>query len=124
MTRQHGHYPFIYCHITNAMFKSSDGSFYIRGEESLLQPCRSDYFEIWSTAADEQLSEYECSEVYDVGHVFTMYYFAKGSNYYHLHLDMLFPLYKAMFNMGSPENLTRILMPSVESTRLQVINNN
>lgn len=103
------------------MFKSSDGVFYVRGEDAVLAPCISDHFEIWSTAAEEQLTEYECTEVYDVGHVFTMYYFAKNSNYYHLHLDMLFPLYKAIFNEKPPGNSTHILMPSVETTRLQPV---
>ena len=64
----------------------------------------------------------ECDEEYDNGHTFTIYYYFKNSNYYHLHYDMMFPLYLGIHYRKSEEELksTRLFMPVVQTKRLQV----
>lgn len=58
-----------------------------------------------------------CDKTYDEGYVFTMYFYY-GSNYFHLHYDMMIPLFSELRNEDKGKKI--VLMPSVESVRLQV----
>ena len=52
------------------------------------------------------------------GFTFTIYYWGSGSNYYHMHYDVLIPLYQALYYKKQPQDV--VMMPVVESSRLQV----
>jgi protein O-GlcNAc transferase len=63
-----------------------------------------------------------CDRTFDVGHAFTVFYYY-GSNYFHLHYDMLIPLYAAVYYHSTGKNPagTQAFMPSVETKRLQEV---
>jgi hypothetical protein len=60
-----------------------------------------------------------CDEVYNKGHVFAVFYHY-GSNYFHMHVDSLLPLFKAIYYKQENRNRPVVIMPAVEKERLEV----
>ena len=119
---QHGgHYPGTWCEVQDVMLSSSRQAFlYQPGQENIRDKCNM-INNIWPFQADPNVTQEQCDQIYDEGYAFTIYYFGRGSNYYHLHYDMMIPLYHALHsNPDLSHETTRILMPSVESSRLEV----
>jgi hypothetical protein len=63
---------------------------------------------------------FKCDKMYENGHAFTIFYWMRSSNYYHLTYDMLLPLY-AQWYYRQLSAADVLFMPTVESSRLQVI---
>ena len=119
-----GHYPPDFCSITNVVFSHEKKTFlYESNEDKHSKECKS-VAEIWLIENEENLHKnYKCDETFDIGYAFTIYYWNKVSNYYHLHKDMMMPLYGHMYhkkNISDYEGAKIAFMPTVESTRLQV----
>ncbi|GAB6032171.1 hypothetical protein CHUAL_010820 [Chamberlinius hualienensis] len=117
-----GHWPASYCRITNVYLISSDNTFIINGDETVIDVCYGTR-SIWNfkgiTTEDKTGSKLNCDETFDTGYVFTIYYH-HGSNYFHLHYDTTLPMY-SFFYHGKNHSLFKrnriILMPSVEKQR-------
>ena len=123
LTEQSGHYPHTLCTLTNVVLNASDGIFYYSANTALHSACGStgDVWQLKNRPHQSQ-TEIQCDEEYDVGHIFLIFYFAGGSNYYHLHYDMMLPLYQdAYFGKSNSSGPSRVFMPGVETTRLQRI---
>jgi len=119
-----GHYPHIYCTLTDVVLNLTQHRFLYKADRDLHTRCNG-VANIWPLSHDESLSiSSACKEVHEVGHAFTMYYWAGGSNYFHLHYDMMIPLYAAFYHK-TPEiiepNHKHVFMPTVETSRLQVV---
>jgi len=120
-----GHYPHIYCTLTDVVLNITQRRFLYKADGDLLHTSCNVVANIWSISHDKSLSFFSaCKEVHEVGHVFTIYYWAGGSNYFHLHYDMMIPLYAAFYHK-TPQVIgrdsTHVFMPTVETTRLQVV---
>lgn len=119
-----GHYPHVYCTLTDVVLNLTQHRFLYKADRDLHARC-SDVANIWPLSRDDSLSvSSACEDFYEVGHAFTIYYWAGGSNYFHLHYDMMIPLYAAFYNktpqiMGLDSR--HVFMPTVETSRLQVI---
>lgn len=117
-----GHYPSVYCQFSNVVFQpeSDGGAFLYRSSVDHHRECHG-VNDIWPLRNDPSLTSVSCDDTYDVGHVFTIFYWGTGSNYFHLHYDMMIPLYAAAYHAGKlAEGGRQIFMPSVETTRLKV----
>lgn len=119
-----GHYPYTYCTFTDVVLNLTQQRFLYKADRDLHESCI-DVANIWPISRDVSLSvSRACEEIYEVGHAFTIYYWAGGSNYFHLHYDMMIPLYAA-FYYKTPQiirlNSKHVFMPTVETTRLQVV---
>jgi len=117
----HGHYPHVYCTVTDVVLNLTEHRFFYKADRDLHSSCN----DIWPLSHNESLLMSSiCEEVYDVGHAFTIFYWAGGSNYFHLHYDMMIPLYAAIYHNTTQfqglEN-KHVFMPTVETTRLQVV---
>ncbi len=116
-----GHYPGPYCSLSNAVLVSTKGTFMYKfketsDESSFREQCTLS-LGVWKFEELNQANAgIKCDMHYNEGHVFTIYYNG-GSNYFHLHWDMMLPLYVATRNQ---QNATVAFMPSVESKRMQV----
>ena len=116
----YGHYPSLYCQFTDVALDPVERSFLYRSSVDHHSGC-SGVHDIWSLR-NVNTTSVSCDETYDVGQVFTIYYWGGGSNYFHLHYDMMIPLYQAVYfgrETGS-DNKSYVFMPTVEKTRLQV----
>ena len=123
MVKNVGHYPYIMCSLTSVVLNATDGVFYYASKESLLSDC-GDLGTIWQlqNRPPQSQTEIQCDEEYDIGHIFLFFYFAGGSNYYHLHYDTMLPLYKDLvMGQNDSQDPSRVFMPSVETSRLQKI---
>ena len=114
-----GHYPHIYCQITNAYLSWENRTFYYKSKENLHSPCIG-VSSVWDISHVNAIDT-SCHETYDLGYAFTIYA-TYGGNYFHLHYDMMIPLYKEIYHRrdGEPKNTSRIFLPTIESRRLQV----
>ena len=118
-----GHYPFIYCTFTDVVLNLTARRFFYQSDSDLHSSC--EYVaKIWPLSHDESLSIYSaCEEVHEIGHAFTIFYWYGSSNYFHLHYDMLIPLYAAIYH-NTPQfkgpDSKHVFMPTVETTRLKV----
>ena len=124
MVKHMGHYPYIMCSLTNVVLNASDGVFYYASKDPLLSDC-GDLDTVWQLQNRPQQSqtEIQCDEEYDIGHIFLIFFFAGGSNYYHLHYDTMLPLYKdVVVGQNDSQGPSRVFMPAVETSRLQKIN--
>ncbi|XP_041361101.1 protein O-linked-mannose beta-1,4-N-acetylglucosaminyltransferase 2-like [Gigantopelta aegis] len=120
-----GHYPTSYCRMTNIILDTQEKVFKYRkveNDNSLKKTCLFTD-DIWPfvNVASNITSVPACDVKFNKGHVFTMYYFF-GSNYFHLHYDMMLPLYSAVHRLPQGQLKDVVFMPSVESRRLQYIN--
>lgn len=117
----HGHYPSAYCQFSDVVFSPSERAFLYQSSTPEHDKCAS-VTGIW-TLKDVASLSLDCDKVFDSGHVFTIYYWYSGSNYFHLHYDMMIPLYQAVHYNGEPDNYEqkRVFMPTVESTRLKPV---
>ena len=113
-----GHYPYIFCSITDAVFNSSEATFVYQSKSPHHNQCK-DIIDIWSIKNNQWLHHVDCDRTYDVGMVFTIYYFY-GSNYFHLHVDMLIPLFSLFYHQKDNSHTKAVFMPTVETRRLQV----
>ena len=120
----HGHYPTIYCTFTDVVLNVTARRFFYKADTDLHSSC--DYIaDIWPLSHDESLSiSSACEEVHEVGHAFTIFYWAASSNYFHLHYDMMIPLYASIYHstlqLRGPDS-KHVFMPTVETVRLQVV---
>ena len=124
--KSHGHYPPIYCTFTDVMLNVTARRFFYKADTDLHSSC-GDIANIWPLSHDESLSiSSACEEVYEVGHAFTIFYWGATSNYFHLHYDMMIPLYTAIYHntlqFKGPDS-KHVFMPTVETVRLQVVYN-
>ena len=122
LTIEPGHYPTYLCALTNVVLDSTDGVFYYNAKTALHSACLNiqDVFPLKNQLPQSQ-TEIQCDEEYDIGHIFLMYY-TGGSNYYHLHYDMMLPLYRdAYYGKNDSSSVSRVFMPAVDTTRLQRI---
>lgn len=119
-----GHYPHIYCTLTDVVLNLTWRRFLYKADRDLHLSCNG-VANIWPLSHDEFLSvSSACEDVHEVGHAFTIYYWAGGSNYFHLHYDMMIPLYAAFYHKTPhiirPDS-KHVFMPTVETRRLQVV---
>ena len=127
--RHHGHYPHIYCTFTDVLLNLAERKFvYIDKLTLSLHSSCGDIANVWPLKHNESLSiSSACEEVHAVGHAFTIFYWAGGSNYYHMHYDMMIPLYAAIYHKAiqlvGPDS-RHVFMPTVETRRLQVVFDN
>lgn len=119
-TKAFGHYPTDYCHFTDVVLDTDERAFLYRSETDHHKDCLFAKT-IWPIR-NVSGAKPNCDETFDKGHVFTIFYFAGGSNYFHLHYDLLLPLYLAVHHKKEQTDDPRshVLMPTVESRRLQV----
>ncbi|XP_013403104.1 protein O-linked-mannose beta-1,4-N-acetylglucosaminyltransferase 2-like isoform X1 [Lingula anatina] len=128
VSASYGHYPGAFCKITNVVLDGSSQSFLINiGGNDVINTYKktcSITDLVWDVQAfDGQIDDISCTETYDVGYVFTMYFYGGNSNYFHLHWDMMLPLFSVMYHdISKTGRKTTLLMPSVESSRLKKIN--
>jgi len=120
----HGHYPSSYCQFTDVVFRpdSEIGSFFYHSKIAHHENCHG-VKDVWSLQNDVSNAPPKCDETFDVGHVFTIYYWGGGSNYFHLHYDMMIPLYQRAYHNSKDSGVdqgSHVFMPSVESSRLKV----
>lgn len=115
-----GHYPSSYCHFSDVVFSPAEKAFLYRSDVGHHVDCHG-IVDIWPIRNVSDIS-LNCDEEYDNGHVFTIYYWYGGSNYFHLHYDMLIPLYSAVHHNQEPDGYQNkhVFMPTVESRRLSV----
>lgn len=113
-----GHYPSHYCELTNVLFNTTDGVFYYQNQEKLHNKCEH-IQDIWEFSHTPILDRSQCSEFYDKAHAFTIFYYY-GSNYFHLHYDMMIPIYSEVYHEGFDSAEKQIFLPTVEVSRLQV----
>jgi len=121
-----GHYPHLYCTFTDVLLNLSERRFFYRADKDLHSAC-DDVAKIWPLNHSDALSlSSACEEVHEVGHAFTIFYWAGGSNCFHLHYDMMIPLYAALYHdtpqFRGPDS-EHVFMPTVETVRLQVLFN-
>lgn len=119
-TESNGHYPASYCQFSDVVFSPDEKAFLYRSDVPHHIDCHG-VLDIWPIQNVPDIS-LNCDEVYDNGHIFTIYYWYGGSNYFHLHYDMLIPLYSAVHHKPEPDSNPNkhIFMPTVESKRLSV----
>jgi len=120
----HGHYPSIYCTFTDVILNVTARRFFYKADTDLHSSCGY-VAAIWPLSHDESLSiSSACKEVHEVGHAFTIFYWDGSSNYFHLHYDMMIPLYAAIYHntvqFRGPDS-KHVFMPTVETMRLQVV---
>ncbi|CAH1797584.1 unnamed protein product [Owenia fusiformis] len=120
VTSSHGHYPPMYCKYTHIVFKGDTGAFHYKSHRDLHKQCSFAGTDIWEFKKDPDLDIEKCTETYDQGHIFTIFYYY-GSNYFHLHYDMMLPLFAEIMKTGSREG-TAAFLPTVESERLKKLN--
>ena len=119
-----GHYPYVWCQVSNVVLSARHKTFfYVKNPASDVAvdvKCHP-VTNIWpiKERGNEAL-DLTCDEQYEEGHAFTIYYLYKGSNYYHLHLDTTMPLYQILHHNQDNLPETVVLMPTVETKRLQV----
>jgi hypothetical protein len=119
-----GHYPPRYCELTDVMLSMADRQFYYKPDSDVDVHSCMGVTDIWPLTAANISAELlfengSCSMMFDVGHIFTMYYYY-GSNYFHLHYDMLIPLYSAVYQHGIGKH-SHAFLPTVETSRLKVL---
>lgn len=116
-----GHYPSSYCHFSDVVFSPAEKAFLYRSDVGHHVDCHG-IVDIWPIRNVSDIS-LNCDEEYDNGHVFTIYYWYGGSNYFHLHYDMLIPLYSAVHHNQEPDGYQNkhVFMPTVESRRLSIL---
>lgn len=119
-----GHYPSQYCTFTDVVLNLTECRFFYKADTDLHSTC-ADVAHIWPLSYDNSLSiSSACDEVHEVGHAFTVFYWAGSSNYFHLHYDMMIPLYAAIYyktlKFKGPDN-SHVFMPTIETARLQVL---
>ncbi|ESP05688.1 hypothetical protein LOTGIDRAFT_228161 [Lottia gigantea] len=118
-----GHYPGMFCRITNVILSAKDQKIYYKNDKSNFQfKVDNECFlnkEMWSLTKSENTSS-QCDEILDSGFFFPFYYFRGGSNYHHLHFDILMPLYNYLY-FHKRNNKNTALFPGVETSRLQVV---
>ncbi len=115
---QRGHYPAVFCTVTNAYLDTKELVFKYKrdsGSKLAFDNACSANAGIWTMKNVSGASD--CWRTYDEGYVFTIYFF-HGSNYFHLHYDMMIPLFSHLRNQD--EHTRMLLMPSVETSRLKV----
>lgn len=117
-----GHYPPIWCQVSDVVLSATSRAFMVHPatEKAMDSQCHF-VTDIWPIRPLLQEKEFiKCDEELDEGHVFTIFYYAGGSNYYHLNYDMMIPLYQTLYHDidESPGNIA--LLPSVETRRLKV----
>lgn len=119
-TQVNGHYPSSYCRFSDAVLSPTEKTFLYRSDVDHHVGCYG-VKDVWPIQNVPDIS-LNCDEVYDNGHVFTIYYWYGGSNYFHLHYDMLIPLYLAVHHKLDPDSNPKkhVFMPTVESKRLSV----
>ncbi len=129
-----GHYPSMLCKIQLAALNATGEYFVYAGTQDYIKNvCVGSTLDVWDIRAFPRkvtldFIRYDpneanhCHEIHDIGMVFLVFYWAKSSNYFHLHYDTVLPLFKFMhqYAMKVPESAI-VLMPSVETTRLQKI---
>jgi len=120
ITIHRGHYPSVYCELTDVILRVEDQKFYYKSSNrGDIQRCTG-VTDVWplevATVSHGLIAD--CNVLFDVGHIFTIYYYY-GSNYFHLHYDMLIPLYSAVY-YRSDNRHSHAFLPTVETTRLQV----
>ena len=119
----HGHYPPSYLTLSNVVLNGSDGIFHYNSPKNLLDKVNGTT-EIWQFKAgkkDDLIDEIRCDMVFEEGHAFTIFYFGGESNYFHLHYDVMMPLFSAVYrNKPGDIDIQRVFMPTVESGKLQV----
>lgn len=120
-TEVNGHYPASYCHFSDVVFSPADKAFLYRSDVDHHVGCHG-VKDIWPIQNVPDIS-LNCDEVFDNGHVFTIYYWFGGSNYFHLHYDMLISLYLAVHHKLEPDGNPNkhVFMPTVETKRLSVL---
>jgi len=119
-----GHYPSTYCTINDVILNLTERRFFYKADTDLHSRC-SYVADIWPLSHDKSLDiSSACEQVHKVGHAFTIFYWQGHSNYYHLHYDMLIPLYRTIYHetpqFRGPDS-KHVFMPTVETTRLQVL---
>ena len=117
-----GHYPPSYCKFRDAVFDPSEQTFKYLSDSNLHSQCIG-VTDIWpiKNVADISTFPGNCDITFDIDHVFTIYYWHGTSNYFHLHYDMLIPLYLAAHHDVKVDFFKQVFMPSVESVRMKVI---
>jgi protein O-GlcNAc transferase len=123
ITLLQGHYPPRYCELTDVLLSMADHQFYYRPSLNVDIDSCVGVADIWplraaNISAEMLFENGNCSVVFDVGHIFTVYYYY-GSNYFHLHYDMLIPLYSTIYQHG-PDGKSHAFLPTVETSRLKV----
>ena len=121
VTVETGHYPPSYCSLTDVWLKTTIGMFTYKNTKEIHKQCGSVH-DIWQFHMRPDLKTVHCHKVYDVGHVFTIYYWY-GSNYYHMHYDLLIPFFARLYHKHKLLAGKKVVfMPTVETGRLQVSN--
>lgn len=118
-----GHYPATYCTFTDVVLNVAEDRFFYKADRDLNSNCKYTA-DIWPPRHEKSLDiSAACEHVHKVGHAFTIIYWAGDSNYYHLHYDMLIPLYRVIYH-ETPQFIgpdsKHVFMPTVETRRLQV----
>ena len=126
--KQHGHYPGNLCILTETYLNLTDRTFHYNSNEDLHSKMCPHTTKVWDLRHSPDPGQVECNQFFDVGYIYTVFYYQSTSNYYHLHWDMLLPLYHDIYysdddddNDGEESPKLRLaFMPSVEASRLQV----
>lgn len=118
VTVARGHWPHVFVNCTDVCFSASAASFYIGQPEDASLFTKLQNFETWPLKQTSLLN-IECNAIYDKAFVFTVYYWAKGSNYFHVLYDMALPLFSLTRNLSRSESVA--VMPAVESKRMKPI---
>lgn len=116
-----GHYPPLHCRITHLALDARRAKFLYQGSTtSSIQSRCGEYIErIWPFQRLADVGSLQCGRTFEKAYIFTMYYYY-GSNYFHLHYDMMLPLYLAMHAGRKSPLKNVVLMPTVESSRMEV----
>lgn len=118
-----GHYPPSYLTFTNIYLNGSDGVFHYNSPKNLLTNVFGTH-DVWQFAADNCATQddIQCTEIFDEGYAFTIFYYGGGSNYYHMHYDVMMPLFNSIYRGKSDKtDIKMAFMPTVETSRLKVI---
>jgi hypothetical protein len=119
----YGSYPGPFCHATNVILNHTSRTFIIPTADPLPSGTGAT-FTVWPVSTQEVPRPPLCDRTLKEALFFTFFYWYGHSNYFHLHYDTLIPVYKYVRDRrgkaGETHRLT--LMPTVETSRLKVMN--
>lgn len=117
-----GHYPGPLCTVTNLTLDHRSKTFIVYNLEN--NPLKKWGAYLWEME-ESGGKRPRCDQTVDEAYVFTFYFYFGTSNYFHLHLDTLFPIYSLLRHVEQAKAATErrrsiVLMPTVEKTRMRV----
>ncbi|XP_064619968.1 protein O-linked-mannose beta-1,4-N-acetylglucosaminyltransferase 2-like [Lineus longissimus] len=114
MRRDPGHYPGYYYSISNVLLNPSSKTFQINSKRAKSERFLNKPWPI-ETVTEPMVT---CDEVHNKGYVFVIFYHY-DSNYFHMHVDTLMPLFKAIYYKQENRNRPVVIIPAVEKERLE-----